>query len=854
MNKMNIHGKHVGGHIYWHYLLTTNQPKSVQDEIRAAELCAGIKAGGDYNIVKYPRESGGISLLCYPDFFEEPFPALSCSWLVDNANASVKRRNYADSLNPPILHRKELFIPDDHPLRGEYLGLTESAEQLGFFENSRSIGFRLAWESLIRERGYRLVGHKLLPVGNDETVESIYVNTDIQSATSVQRHRTALSRDNFSAPMQALARFNFLDGTRSVFDYGCGKGDDVRNLIVNNIVASGWDPHFCPNEERKSAEIVNLGFVINVIENLEERLEALRSAFALARELLVVSAMLYNQNAFKGQQYKDGVLTSRETFQKYFTQVELKEFIDDTLSVDSIPVGPGIFFVFCNGEAEQLFLMSRQRSRSNLLRLTKREAPTPRISVRDLKHQANLKAIEPLRDLWFSLGREPTKKEVLDLVELHQIFGTLGKALRFLVTETDPTLFEKARTNRINDLLVYFALHAFSQRRAYKHVDPILQVDIKTFFGTYSDAIELGRSLLFRLSDVTSIETACKIAAEDGIGFYDEEGALYLPSAQVDRLPPLLRVYIGCAAKLYGDISNADLVKIHTSSGKLSLMRYDNFYGSPIPKLLERVKIKFRSLDFDLYSYGEVYEPTYLYRKSRYLNEDSPGYSEQLEFDEKLEMLGIFDFSKYGPRPQKFRDELSAARWEIEGMCLIRNTSVPQLDEQCGQYLLYRNLIECGETWDRLKVENIPQQADTYNALYDLAKNVLDPVIEYFGMIQLTYCFSSSRLAKNITGRIAPKLDQHASCELSRDRKPICSRLGAAVDFFVEDEDMFEVAKWVAENTPFDRIYYYGSDRPIHVSYGPENKREFIEMRVCTSGRLVPYVRRDLIFSHRGVS
>jgi hypothetical protein len=46
------------------------------------------------------------------------------------------------------------------------------------------------------------------------------------------------------------------------------------------------------------------------------------------------------------------------------------------------------------------------------------------------------------------------------------------------------------------------------------------------------------------------------------------------------------------------------------------------------------------------------------------------------------------------------------------------------------------------------------------------------------------------------------------------------------VDFIVEDEDMLEVARcgvrpalrWV-----FDRLYFYGADRPIHVSYGPEH-------------------------------
>jgi hypothetical protein len=25
---------------------------------------------------------------------------------------------------------------------------------------------------------------------------------------------------------------------------------------------------------------------------------------------------------------------------------------------------------------------------------------------------------------------------------------------------------------------------------------------------------------------------------------------------------------------------------------------------------------------------------------------------------------------------------------------------------------------------------------------------------------------------------------------------------------------------------PFDSLYFYGVDRPIHISYGPENKRE----------------------------
>ncbi len=131
-------------------------------------------------------------------------------------------------------------------------------------------------------------------------------------------------------------------------------------------------------------------------------------------------------------------------------------------------------------------------------------------------------------------------------------------------------------------------------------------------------------------------------------------------------------------------------------------------------------------------------------------------------------------------------------------------------------------------------------QPESYNALVELAEHVLDPVIEYFGMIRLTYGFCSSPLAREIPGRIDPNLDQHAAHERNRVGKPVCNRLGAAVDFLVEDEDMLEVAQWVVNNTPFDRLYFYGEDKPIHVSYGPSQSRAIVRMIPGKNGRLVP--------------
>jgi hypothetical protein len=253
----------------------------------------------------------------------------------------------------------------------------------------------------------------------------------------------------------------------------------------------------------------------------------------------------------------------------------------------------------------------------------------------------------------------------------------------------------------------------------------------------------------------------------------------------------------------------------------------------------------------DAEAIAEAYPPPYLYQKARFITEDFPHYAEQVAFEQALAARQLFDFQDgYGPSPQVFDDRLKAARLEVTGFTLKSARSLPSLEEKCGKYFTFRDFIICGETQARTGIPNLPEQAETYNALVQLATLVLDPVIEYFGDIILTYGLCSRALAKQVPGRNAPKLDQHASHELNTHRKPICARLGAAVDFLVTDESMLEVAQWVVKNTPFDRLYFYGDDRPLHVSYGPENKCEIVLMIAKESGRAVPKVVRSETFLH----
>jgi DNA phosphorothioation-associated putative methyltransferase len=77
-----------------------------------------------------------------------------------------------------------------------------------------------------------------------------------------------------------------------LFDYGCGRGDDLRILEAMGYRGSGWDPVHRPEQDSASAPVVNLGYVVNVIENPQERRETLERAWSLTEQVLIVSARL----------------------------------------------------------------------------------------------------------------------------------------------------------------------------------------------------------------------------------------------------------------------------------------------------------------------------------------------------------------------------------------------------------------------------------------------------------------------------------------------------------------------------------------------------------------------------------
>jgi DNA phosphorothioation-associated putative methyltransferase len=806
------------------------------------------------NVVRLNLRTDRVSLMEYQDFDEVAFPELLRSWSFDSRNlGSPTYRVYSSSLNPPILHRKELLLPEADPRRGQWAEVTANAETLGLFDEPQSIGFRLNWERLIASKGYGLSGHQFQPLGNDTTADS---QGESVEGVLVQRHLTALARNGLSAPIQLLFRHGMLPPGITFFDYGCGRGSDVGALVAEGIDSRGWDPHYAADQPIVEADVVNLGFVVNVIEDPAERVDALQRAFRLARRVMSVSAMLYGSEQ-PGKPYRDGFITSRNTFQKYFSQGELKDYIEHVLHQEAFMVAPGIAFVFADKELEQRFNAGRYRTTGIATRLLAarvrrvREPLLPRLRIQRpraiSKAEQQFALARPLLDrLWsqaLDLGRLPEPDEVAAADEINQQVGSLGRAFRLLSLHYDQNLLVEASRTRTDDLRLYAATLQFAKRKAYRQLETRLQRDIRAFFGDYRAAQAAGLRLLMDAASPIKLLEACQDAATQGLGWLDEAHSLQLHISLVERLPVVLRAYVACGLLLWDSISEVQLVKIHIGSGKLTLLEFDDFDTNPLPRLRRRIKVNVRKQDQDVFEYeSSGHASPLLYRKSRFLHEDMPGYAVQQAFDEALEQTGVLGDSPYGPEADELPRLLSARRFEVAGMQLRGCTTIPNLDEACGANFTYRSLIECGETQRRLGISNLPLNPASYNALFKLATQILDPLIDYFGGIRLTYGFCSAELGRHIQHRVAPELDQHAAHEVRRSGKPICERLGAACDFLVEDEDMKEVADWVIANLPFDRLYFYGRNRPLHVSVGPGTARLAYALVPTRSGKLVPRV------------
>jgi len=397
-----------------------------------------------------------------------------------------------------------------------------------------------------------------------------------------------------------------LTAERTFFDYGCGRGEDINLLINRGVDAAGWDPAFRPAAPKRDADIVNLGYVVNVIEDAAERELALRDAWSHARQALVVGARLsFDSRVIRTTPLADGCLTAASTFQKFYSQSELRSWIAQTLGVEPAPAAPGVFFVFRDEELRHRYLGQRYR----------RRRAAPRITQSERLFEEHRELFDALIGFVTERARLPAPDELPEHAALNERFGSVKRAFAVIRRVTGADQWEAIRQERRNELLQQLALERFGGRPRFSLLPSDIRLDIREFFSSYKAACAEADALLFSAGDMELINSA--IAASP-VG-KRTGNALYVHVDALHQLPQLLQIYEGCARAYLGSFEDANVIKLHRDSPRVSYLTYTDFDRDPHPTLLESFLVKLGGLEVSFRSYANRENPFILHRKEELL-------------------------------------------------------------------------------------------------------------------------------------------------------------------------------------------------------------------------------------------
>ncbi len=610
-------GKHLPSALYVHVSALPSLDPRLQIYEESAKFA---RAQQNINVVKFSTDKLKISYLFYPDFDTHPHPALQASIVVNLQTLETSYRDYRTSDNPPILHRKETFVTPDYPLYEQFAALTHHEQALGLLSNATAIGTRVLWEQRLELLGVELQGHNLI----------VHPERATGNSPRIERHKAAIARNELSRPVRLAVEADLFSLETTFFDYGCGYGGDISCIDKLGYSSTGWDPYYSPDTPRIAADIVNLGYVINVIEDTRERREALIKAWELTRQVLIVSAQVLISDRTRGQiAYGDGVVTRRNTFQKYYEQEELKSYIEQVLELEAIPVALGIYFVFRSPSQAQTFRASRYRSR----------ATTPKIRVPSKRFEDYQELLAPLMNFISDRGRLPIKGEIEQELELLTEFASFKRAFQVILQATDANEWEVISQKRREDMLVYFALSKFSHRPKLVDLKPQVQEDIKALFGSYKQALLSADEMLFSIGNLDIIAQCCQ-TSEIGQKL---PNSLTIHVSSLEALNPLLRLYEGCASRTIGRLDSANVIKFHTKKPKISYYFYPNFDNEPHPTLSASMQIDLRDLQAIYTDYDGDFDPPVLHQKDTLVTCDYPHYTKFAKLSDREQDWGLLD-------------------------------------------------------------------------------------------------------------------------------------------------------------------------------------------------------------------
>jgi DNA phosphorothioation-associated putative methyltransferase len=441
----------------------------------------------------------------------------------------------------------------------------------------------------------------------------------------------------------------------TVLDYGCGRGDDIQYLMDQGISASGWDPHYCPNNPIHDADVVNLGYVLNVIEDSKERADVLLRAFALASRALIV-AVRVDRGPQVGEAFSDGLITSRNGFQKLYTQSEFRVYLQQIAGLAPTMASLGI-----------AYLLKDPSIQTDLLARTSVNRP-----LVGRQH-----AIEEFRtsdvgaaylDLARALARLPRPREFPDFETLRCRFGSPQRIARLANVLLDPGQLQALKRQRRENFLVYYAASRLDGLKVprFNLLPPETQGEILSIWPSYKQAREEGEAFLFSLGNREKVRAALM---NSSVGKFVGD-SLYAHCSAEEQLPPLGRLQIFAARQLVGDVS-FDLLKLSADGRKVSFLRYPEFDSDAHPALYSALSVYLPKADYNYREYVDSENPPILHRKETLVDNTYPLYEKFAALTQQEDKRGLLSRPDIGFK-QSWERILEELAFRIRGHRLMR--------------------------------------------------------------------------------------------------------------------------------------------------------------------------------------
>ncbi|MFE6481496.1 DNA phosphorothioation-associated putative methyltransferase [Streptomyces sp. NPDC057757] len=474
----------------------------------------------------------------------------------------------------------------------------------------------------------------------------------MQQTWNSERRLTAIGRAALSVPARQALADRQLVPERTILDYGCGRGGDVRSLDRLDCRITGWDPYYQPETKLEQADVVLLTYVLNIIEDPAERRRSLLQAWELANTVLVASARLtWEKSKVRGEEFGDGLLTSRQTFQHLFGASELRNYVEGVTGTRCVSAAPGVVYAFKDDAARLSYLAHRIVPDAEWL-----------------TSEDTASAITALVDHVERRGRPPRVEEMPRAVaELLAHLKPSGLK-RLIRDSADPEKIAEGGKRTTLNTLLFLAVELFNGRGPFNSLPFGVQLDVRAFFSSYKEACQRSDRLLLKLRDNAYVRGAMNASAVGKL----TPTALYVHRRAIDHMPTILRLYEHCASIAAGRPQEWTITKLNHQGRGVSWLDYPEFDKDPHPRLLSSYHVDLQTLETSHMSYANSANRPLLHRKHEFLTPGDPDVPRYRRLTESELRAGLYEHPHLIGTENGWEAELNRCGRTLRGHRLVR--------------------------------------------------------------------------------------------------------------------------------------------------------------------------------------